>query len=68
MSFFPENVQKDIYSRLEKAFHPDNPYSTHIIEKIKDKFHEWEQYKLETVGDIVRRQYYERRKNALMNV
>jgi hypothetical protein len=55
MSFFPEHVQKDIYSRLEKAFHPDNPYSTHVIEKIKDKFHEWEQYKLETVGDIVRR-------------
>jgi hypothetical protein len=63
MSFFPENVQKDIYERLEKAFHRDTPYPMHIIEKIKDKFHEWDQYKLETVGDIVRHQHFEKKKN-----
>ncbi len=68
MSFFPEHVQKEIYSRLEKAFHRDSPYPMHIIEKIKAKFHEWDQYKLETVGDIVRHQHIEKRKDLLTNV
>jgi len=68
MSFFAEDVQKEIYSRLEKAFHPDNPYSTQVIEKIKDKFQEWESFKLETVGTLLKQQYDERHKYKLMNV
>ncbi len=46
MSFFPENVQKEIYDRIERAFMCDMPYPAAMIEKIKDKFSEWEQYKL----------------------
>lgn len=53
MSFFPEKVQKDIYSRLEKSFQAETPYPTHVIERVKDKFHEWNRYKFETVGNIL---------------
>ncbi len=42
MSFFPENVQKEIYDRIERAFMCDMPYPAAMIEKIKDKFSEWE--------------------------
>lgn len=67
MSFFPEDVQKEIYARLERAFHRDSPYPAHIIEKIKAKFHQWEQFKLETVGGILRQQYYNKKiNNALL--
>jgi hypothetical protein len=54
MSFFPERVQKDIYARLERAFQAESPYAARVIEQIKDKFHEWDRYKLETVGKIMR--------------
>lgn len=54
MSYFPENIQKEIYSRIEESFQPECPYEAHIIEKVKDKFKEWERYKLEKVGCILR--------------
>ena len=54
MSFFPEEVQKEIYNRIEKSFQPECPYPAKIIEKVKDKFNEWERYKLETVGAILK--------------
>lgn len=62
MSFFPENVQKDIYARIEKAFQPECPFGPRIIERVKDKFNEWERFKLETVGTILRQAYTDRRK------
>lgn len=60
MSFFAEDVQKEIYGRLERAFQRDSPYPAHIIEKIKRKFHQWDQYKIETVGGILRHQHYQK--------
>lgn len=54
MSFFPEEVQKEIYARIERAFQPEQPYQARVIERVKDKFNEWERYKLETVGGILR--------------
>lgn len=61
MSFFPEHVQKSIYARLERSFQAESPYEARIIERIKDKFHEWERFKLETVGGILRQTYADRR-------
>jgi len=66
MSLFPEHVQKVIYTRIEKAFMHECPYPAKIIERIKDKFQEWERYKLETVGGIVRQAYFERKKDKLL--
>ncbi|CDW85001.1 camp-dependent protein kinase regulatory subunit [Stylonychia lemnae] len=54
LSFFQEKVQKEIYHRIEKAFQPDQPYESAVVEKIKDKFREWEKYKLETVNSILK--------------
>ena len=62
MSFFPEHVQKEIYARLEKAFQPECPYAARVIERVKDKFNEWEKYKLETVGAILKQAYAERKR------
>ena len=66
MSFFPEDVQKEIYSRIEGAFMHECPYPAKTIEKNKEKLQEWERYKLETVGGIVRQSYYERKKDKLL--
>ena len=66
MSYFPEDVQKEIYSRIERAFMHECPYPARVIERIKDKFQEWERYKLETVGGIVRQSYFERKKDKLL--
>lgn len=62
MSFFPENVQKDIYARIEQAFHPECPYGPKIIEMVKNKFHEWERFKLQTVSGLLKDAFTERKR------
>lgn len=68
MSFFPEHVQKEIYARIEHAFQPEQPFNARIIERVKDKFNEWERYKLETVGGILRQAYTEKRKQSILSL
>lgn len=62
LSFFPEKIQKEIYHRIESAFQPDKPYEMTVVQKIKDKFREWEKYKLETVTSILKQSYAEKKK------
>ena len=66
MSYFPEHIQKEIYARIELAFMHECPYPAKVIERIKDKFQEWERYKLETVGGILRQAFFERKKDKLL--
>lgn len=66
ITFFPENIQKQILARIEKAFMHESPYPVNVIERIKDKFQEWERYKIDTVGGIVRQAYFERKKDKLL--
>ena len=68
MSFFPEDVQKEIYARVERQFQPEQPYSTKIVEKVKDKFAELERYKLETVGGILRQANADKKKGSVMMI
>lgn len=62
LSYFQDHIQKEIYQRIEKAFQPDAPYEGKIVEKIKDKFREWEKYKLETVNSLLKQSYAEKKK------
>jgi len=68
MSFFPEHVQKEIYTRIERAFQPECPYVPKVIERVKDKFAEWERYKLQTVGGILKQAYTDRRKGQILSI
>jgi hypothetical protein len=33
-----------------------------VIEKVKDKFNEWERYKLETVGGLLKQAFSEKKR------
>ena len=68
LSFFPEKVQKEIYHRIEKAFQPDQPYEKVVVDKIKDKFREWEKFKVQTVSSILKQSYADKRKNSILNL
>lgn len=68
MSFFPEHVQKEIYARIERAFQPEQPFPVRTIERVKDKFSEWERFKLETVGGILRQAYSDKRKQSILSL
>eukprot|EP00347_Sterkiella_histriomuscorum_P024525 403330805 len=68
LSYFQEKIQKEIYHRIEKAFQPDQPYEGTVVEKIKDKFREWEKYKLETVNSILKQSYAEKKKAQILNL
>jgi len=39
-----------------------------VVEKIKDKFREWEKYKLETVSSILKQSYAERKRSQILNI
>jgi hypothetical protein len=39
-----------------------------MIEKIKDKFQEWERYKLETVGGILRQAHTDRKLGTILSI
>jgi hypothetical protein len=39
------------------VFEPDRPYYMKQVQKIKDKFREWDIYKVKTVLDHMREQY-----------
>lgn len=51
MEFFPDHIQKHIHEKLMHCFEPDRPYMLKNVEKIKDKFREWDVYKIQTLQD-----------------
>lgn len=46
MHLFPEEVQRVLQQRLATAFSPERPYTDKIVEAMKDKFKQWERYKV----------------------
>lgn len=39
-----------------------------MIDRIKDKFREWEKYKIETVDTFMKTQFAERKKSQILNI
>ena len=68
LSYFSDHVQKEIYQRLEKAFQPDAPYEGAVVDKIKDKFKEWERYKLKAVNSLLNQSYAEKKKTQILSI
>jgi hypothetical protein len=60
LQFFPEYVQKEILKKLAKAFEPDRPYSYINVEKIKNKFREWDMFKVQTANQHLKYAYNEK--------
>lgn len=54
LEFFPEHTQKHIWSKLMHVFEPDRPYMLRNVQRIKDKFREWDVYKVKSVQDHLR--------------
>lgn len=46
MHLFPEDVQKVLNARLSQVFSAERPYKSEVIDVIKDKFKEWDQFKI----------------------
>lgn len=46
MALYPEDIQKMLSKRLDTAFNFDRPYPDNITEAIKDKFREWDRFKI----------------------
>ena len=57
MEFFPENTQKQIWNKLMHTFEPDRPYMLKNVQKIKDKFREWDVYKIKSVQEHLKMSY-----------
>jgi len=57
MQFFPEDVQKLLNDRLEKEFTAERPYEDVLVEAIKDKFKEWDRFKVNQFMRQVRSQF-----------
>lgn len=51
LDFFPDTTQKHIWSKLLHVFEPDRPYMLRNVQRLKDKFREWDVYKVKTVQD-----------------
>lgn len=47
MHLYPEDVQKLLNERLSKIFSVERPYDTQIVDSIKNKFREWDKFKIE---------------------
>lgn len=47
MHLFPEEVQKLLIERLSSSFSAERPYSDKVVNTIKDKFKEWDKYKIQ---------------------
>jgi hypothetical protein len=46
MHLFPENVQKLLNDKLSLEFSVENPFSDEIVESIKNRFKDWETFKI----------------------
>jgi len=57
MEFFPERIQKQIQDKLALTFEPDRPYMFENVQKIKDKFREWDIFKVRTVQASLKNQH-----------
>ena len=57
MHLFPENVQKLLNDKLSSEFSVENPFSSEIVECIKDKFRDWEKFKINKFMQQLREQF-----------
>lgn len=57
MEYFPDTTQKQIWKKLINVFEPDRPYMLKNVQKIKDKFREWDVYKINTIQDHLKINY-----------
>ena len=48
MHLYPEDVQKLLNERLSVAFSVERPYDQFVIDTLKDKFREWDKFKITT--------------------
>lgn len=64
LSFLPDSLQKELYYKLENGFQAENPYPVKIVRKIKDKFREWEKFKIGTVQGIMKQALGEKKKGS----
>ncbi|CDW86496.1 cyclic nucleotide-binding domain containing protein [Stylonychia lemnae] len=61
LEFFPEHTQKHIWNKLMNVFEPDRPYMLKNVQKIKDKFREWDVYKIKCYQESMKQNYSQRR-------
>ena len=66
MHLFPEDVQDVLNSRLSKAFAPDKPYREEILNEIKDKFREWDKYKIMNFLSAIKTQFNLREEKEIL--
>ena len=48
MHLYPEDVQKLLNERLFAAFSSERPFDKVIVDNIKDKFREWDKYRIKS--------------------
>ena len=60
MDVFPEHAQKEVWRKLMGVFEADRPYSLRNVQKLKDKFREWDVYKVKMVEEKMREGYLHR--------
>ena len=46
LHLLPENVQKLLNEKLSHEFSVEKPFSTEIVDCIKDRFRDWEKFKI----------------------
>lgn len=57
MHLFPEDVQKVLNERLSQIFSAERPYEKDVVEGIRDKFREWDRYKIQAFLHQTKMQY-----------
>eukprot|EP00347_Sterkiella_histriomuscorum_P011112 403373711 len=61
LDFFPEHTQKMFWNKLMHVFEPDRPYMLKNVQKIKDKFREWDVYKIKSYQDRMKSNWDQRK-------
>ena len=65
MHLYPEDVQKLLNERLSTIFSVERPYDTHVVDSIKNKFREWDKFKIAGFVGQLREQFNIRQENLL---
>jgi len=56
-SYLAEGVQRELTQRLANLFAYEQPYERSEVERIKDKFREWDKFKMDTQLSFLKESY-----------
>ena len=56
MHLFPENVQKLLNDKLSQEFSVENPFPNEVVESIKNRFKDWDKFKIKKYMQQLREQ------------